>query len=194
MGQQLERDAFHSLWRTMLRRVRRRFFWLDQAKIEDALADAILRRFAQDGGEVEGVREGTAALSVHSLYSDVCRRVGHSIRADRRRRRREQEYSCQKKYYFLEDFFVRNRPSVGNISIAEQKDELTRLLEDFSTSEQAFVELRKQGMRDVTAYADVLGVSQSPPEEQQRAIKRFWDRLRKKLQRRRERQAQDSDR
>jgi hypothetical protein len=34
---------FSSTWQILLRRVQRRFFWLDRAQIEDAIGDVIAR-------------------------------------------------------------------------------------------------------------------------------------------------------
>lgn len=57
----------------------------------------------------------------------------------------------------------------------------------FSTEERAVIELMGEGVRESAAYADVLGISHLPLEEQRAAVKREKDRLSRRLERLRER-------
>jgi len=175
--------AFSLTWQALLRKVHRRFYWLDPAQIEDAIGDVIVRRLTWASEEDEETRQGKVELSVNSLYGEVCRSIGNSIRGDQRRQRREQEYACQMEDWFEEIYFVANGLLTENSIIEDRLDELRRLLEGFRLWERSFVRLRLQGCRDLTAYAKVLDMEECPIMEQRRAIKRTWDRLLKKLRR-----------
>jgi hypothetical protein len=175
--------GFSLTWRTLLRRVHRRFFWLDPAQIEDAIGDVIVRRLTWAREEDEGTRQGKVELSVNSLYGVVCRSIGNSVRGEKRRRRREQEYASQKESWLEENFFVANGLLTENIIIEDHSDKLRTLLESFRLWERSFVRLRLQGCRDLTAYAKLLDMEGCPITELRRAIKRTWDRLFQKLRR-----------
>lgn len=175
--------AFSLTWRTLLKKVHRRFFWLDRARIEDAIGDVIVRRLTRASEEDEGMRQRKVELSVNSLYGLVCRSIGNGIRGDKRRQRREQEYACQKEYWLDENFFVANGLLTENIIIEDHLDKLRRLLESLRLWERSFVMLRLQGCRELMAYAKLLDIEECPITEQRRAIKRTWDRLLKKLRR-----------
>jgi hypothetical protein len=186
--------AFHQEWRALCRRVRRRFWWLDLARIEDAIGDALLRQLEQEGRDTEDAREESWELCLCSLYGDVCRNVGDNVRTDTRRRCREQVYAHQKKNWQNENFFVQNGLLAANISMETQLNELERLLEGCNARERTLVELRKAGTKDLTAYAAVLGVGQYSLEEQRRAVDRVWNCLRMKLRRLKDSRADDTDR
>jgi hypothetical protein len=175
--------AFPLLWPTLLRMVRRRFYWLEHARIEDAVADAILRRLQQDSDFPRDVEKESGGVVLRSLYRKACREVGHGIRADNRRGERERAFARGEKIWATEDFFVANELSAGNIGIETRESQWQCLLEDCSAWERTFVELHKEGCRKLTAYVEVLGMERYPLAEQRRAVKRAWDRLRKKLQR-----------
>jgi hypothetical protein len=173
--------VFQQLWRGLIQMVHRRFPWLSPVKIEEAIEEVILQRLTpDDAGEAKGQGE----LSVASLYGEVCRQVGNSVRADRRRSSRERKYAREKNICYEDDFFVQNGLSAENIAIEEQKDELVRLLEGCNDSEKAIVVLRQQGIKNLPPYVEVLGVGLYPLAEQRRAVCRAWNRLRVKLQRR----------
>lgn len=57
----------------------------------------------------------------------------------------------------------------------------------FSAEELAVIELMGEGVRETAAYAEVLGISHLPFEDQQAAVKREKDRLSRRLERIRER-------
>ena len=59
----------------------------------------------------------------------------------------------------------------------------------FSVDELAVIELMGEGVRDTASYADVLGISHLPLDEQRAAVKREKDRLSGQLERLRERLA-----
>jgi len=59
----------------------------------------------------------------------------------------------------------------------------------FSAEELSVIELMGEGVRDTAAYADVLGISHLPLDEQRAAVKREKDRLSRQLERLRERLA-----
>jgi hypothetical protein len=185
--------AFHQGWRTLIRRVRRRFWWLDRERIEDAVADTILHHLAQDGRDAGGAWEGTGKLCLCSLYCEACRNVGNSVRMDKRRCRREQEYARRKKVWSIEDFSGQNGLSAENTFIGEQWEVLEQLLQGCRAWERTFVALRKQGVKYLTVYAEVLGVDLQPLEEQRRAVNRAWNRIRMKLQRLKESGAHATD-
>jgi hypothetical protein len=186
--------AFNSTWQTLLRRVHRRFFWLDRVQIEDAIGDVIVRRLTRANKESgEACQRKPVELSVRSLYGEVCRRVGDSIRADRRRQRREWESSTRKKIWFEEDYFVHNGISAANIPVEDGLDEeLNRFLTKCSPEEQAYVAVRKLGVKDMSVYAEVVGLAHCSPEQQRRAVKRVWNRIRMKWRRVKERRAKVS--
>ena len=181
--------AFHQEWRTLLRRVSHRFWWLDRARIEDAVGDAILRRLEQNGSDGGRVREETGEVCLCSLYGEACRNVCDGIRMDTRRGCREQAYARQKRIWQYEDFSVQNELSAAHICIEAQQRELETLLKYCSAGEQALIELRKEGIKDLTPYASVLGVEQCALEEQRRAVNRAWNRIRMKLLRLKERRS-----
>jgi hypothetical protein len=177
--------AFPRLRSTVLERVSRRFSWLDPMQIEDAVDKAILRRVAKDGDFWRDVAEGREESLVQALYHAACRCVGNSVRKEKRRCQREQKYARRKKIEVEEGFFVASGLSAENIRVKDRLDELEQLLEGCHPWERAIVMLRKEGCKDWKAQAaEVLGVAQLPIGEQRRAVKREWDRLLKKLQRR----------
>jgi hypothetical protein len=64
-------------------------------------------------------------------------------------------------------------------------ERLSEILPDFI--DQEIVLLMMDGVRETSVYADVLGVSDYPPEEQFTIVKRHKDRVKKRLQRNLER-------
>jgi hypothetical protein len=154
------------VWPTLFQRLRRRFPRLDCARIEDAIAEAILRWWELDGDARRNVMDEIGGVVLRSLYRTACRNVSNGIRMDRRRGQREQEYARRKKIGATEGFFVANGLSAEDISIEDQQDKLQGLLKDCCAWERAFVALRQQGCRQVMAYAEVLGEDQCPLEEQ----------------------------
>ncbi|MHB1423822.1 MAG: hypothetical protein ACYC3I_11630 [Gemmataceae bacterium] len=182
-------SAFDKLWRTLLEKVHLRFWWLHWPRIEDAVAVVILRHLNQPKGFRRTVEEGIGDEVLRSLYYTACREVGDSVRGDRRCRRREREYARQKKIGALENFFVQNGHSVANIFTEEQREELERLLDDCEEGERAFVALRREGKKDPRDYVELLGMTHCSLEEQRRAVKRTWNRIRMKLRRLRARRA-----
>ena len=168
----------------LVRLVRGRFRWLGQARIEDAVMEAIERQMVEDKDSLRDADKAIEAAVMDSLYDRACHIVRNGIRADRRRGRRECEYARREKFCCEEDFFVANGLSAEHISIEEQLDKLKRLLECFHPWERDFVRLHLQGCRDRTAYVKLLSMEECPVEEQRQAVKRTWDCLLKKLRRR----------
>ncbi len=183
---------FSSTWQTLLARCQRRFFWLDTAQIEDAIDDAIVRTLTRASQQEAETCRRAVEFSEHSMYGAVCRALGDSIRAEKRRQRRDQEYTSRKKSWYEEDFFVQNGLSAANSSLGNNWEELERLLEESSAKTQTFMALRKQGVKDPTIYAKLLGMAECSVEVQSHAVKRLWNRIRMKLRRLKAKRARES--
>jgi DNA-directed RNA polymerase specialized sigma24 family protein len=63
------------------------------------------------------------------------------------------------------------------------------VLEGLTPAEARALELMQLGERKTSVYARVLGLSDRPPDEQQRDVKRVKDKLKKRLERARDRHA-----
>lgn len=76
---------------------------------------------------------------------------------------------------------------LGDLLTQEQGEADRRFLDaaraSFSPDEQAVLALMLGGERRTSAFAAVLGLSDRPPEEQERAVKRVKDRIRMRLKR-----------
>jgi RNA polymerase sigma factor (sigma-70 family) len=171
--------VFCELWRVLTDIISRRYPWAGFEMIEDAVMDAIVLHLKQHGECPAGGEEGWKL----SLFRTAGRNVCNRIRDNKRRCRREQEYTGQEK---RENFVLRN-DSVEHIEEEEtrqvQRQQLKQMLRHLPASERSFVELRSRGVEDVRSYVELLGVTEDTVEQQQRAIKKEWDRLRMKLRR-----------
>ncbi len=176
-------NAFPGYWRILIEQVRARYFYLDLARIEDAVAEVVLRRWEQGERVLADLRREGAGRRVGSLYDSVCLNLSNALRGEARRLCREREYALRKKKSARQDFCVLEAHS-AEIEDRETKwENLQELLPGLAAWEQAFVELRRQGVEDVRAYADLLGADEQTPAEEGPAVRRAWNRIRMKLRR-----------
>jgi RNA polymerase sigma-70 factor (ECF subfamily) len=100
--------------------------------------------------------------------------------AERRRRERESEYAShallEKWSSEIDDIDVKH-----DLHVFEEEFRRSRWTAN-EAEERAF-RLWLEGERQTQAFADALGLGDLPPEEQQREVKRFKDRLIKRLRR-----------
>ncbi len=78
---------------------------------------------------------------------------------------------------------VEDRPDAGNYFGEGPAEELDRLAGLLSDKEQQVFDLMRAGVRETEAYVLVLGLTDLPPAEQARAVKRAKERIVKRLRR-----------
>lgn len=139
--------AFHARWQSWMGRFQRRFWWLDPARILDALGDALVRRLQQMNGELDERHKASAILADTSLYDLICHLIRNGQRTVHRRRCREQEHVQREKTCSYDDGSVHPGSWAEHRSEANSPaEELERLLSVLKPWEREFVDLRRQGM------------------------------------------------
>lgn len=107
------------------------------------------------------------------------RNITDKLRSEARRRKRETNFYC-----LFENNFVELGDSAANIEMETEID----FARDLGTAlksplDRKIFELCVNGERSTEVFADVLGVSELPIEEQRRAVKRAKDRILKMVRR-----------
>lgn len=172
----------------LIERLGRRFPWLDPHQVASAAADSIMS-LAQWPGRYDPDRGGLLTY----LSVDAAGDLRNASAAARRAAGREVP---------IEDVEhldgVELRPPARNLSREEREDPLMQVMlaeeadpvwfraayAELDRRERGVVDLMIDGERRTAVYAATLGVEHLPRAEQERAVKRYKDRLVKRLRRR----------
>lgn len=172
---------------TLLQMVHAKFCWLHEEEVEDAVLAAIEHQLEQDKDLLKDVDKEIDEGTLRCLYVSACNFASNTQRAERRRSQREEKYACRKKIEIITKNSVKKAASAEVLGIdmegVTRQAALESLLAHLSKQERDFVDLRRQGVEDIHAYAELLGFAESSTEEQEQAVEREWHRLQMKLRR-----------